>query len=227
MRAVYDFSGEPGTAELSIIAGEILTVTRDNVGDGWCEGHNHDGQSGLFPAAYVEMVAEPPSTTTTAAQLTQNAGDYWDDDWDDDSEVGQTQPVTSIPAANHLSGQHSANLNEFTDNTQHNIPTVHSVITERSLPSQPSVTKKNNKFSTLIKSGEESFLLGTKIVPITDDDKIFIQETDDGHCSWLPMGEVYSCVVTSPKKGSKLKGLKSFIVYQLTPTVINTISYVN
>lgn len=56
MRALYDFTGEPGTAELSIVAGETLTVMRDNVGDGWCEGYNQKGQSGLFPAAYVQIV---------------------------------------------------------------------------------------------------------------------------------------------------------------------------
>lgn len=56
MRALYDFTGESGTAELSIIAGELLTVIRDNVGDGWCEGFNQSGQSGLFPAAYVQVV---------------------------------------------------------------------------------------------------------------------------------------------------------------------------
>lgn len=56
MRALYEFSGEPGTAELSIVAGQVLTVIRDNVGDGWCEGYNESGKSGLFPAAYVQVV---------------------------------------------------------------------------------------------------------------------------------------------------------------------------
>lgn len=52
---MYDFIGEPGTAELSITAGEVLTVTRQNVGEGWWEGVNQAGQTGLFPAAYVEV----------------------------------------------------------------------------------------------------------------------------------------------------------------------------
>lgn len=65
VRALYDFTGETGTAELSITAGELLTVIRDNVGDGWCEGFNQSGQSGLFPAAYVQVVdqAAPSSST--------------------------------------------------------------------------------------------------------------------------------------------------------------------
>jgi hypothetical protein len=55
VQALYDFAGEPGSAELSITAGEFLTVTRQDVGDGWWEGVNQTGQAGLFPAAYVEV----------------------------------------------------------------------------------------------------------------------------------------------------------------------------
>jgi sorting nexin-9/18/33 len=46
------------------------------------------------------------------------------------------------------------------------------------------------------------------------------QETEKG-IVWNPITEPYSCMVASPKKESKLKGLKSFIAYQLTPTVSN------
>jgi sorting nexin-9/18/33 len=95
--------------------------------------------------------------------------------------------------------------------------TIHSVIPDRSIPSVP---KKNNKFSTLVKSGEEGFLLCSKKVMVPESEKMFIEEVEDGRFAWVPTGENYNCVVTSPKKESKLKGLKSFIVYQLTPTVI-------
>lgn len=205
VRALYDFDGEPGTAELSIKAGEVLTVSRDNVGDGWCEGYNQTGQSGLFPAAYVEVVEGAGSGQGGAApslQSQQSTGDFWDDDWDDDSEVGQTQAYVPPTRQDLISAQ-----------------TVHSVIPERPLPNVP---KKNNKFSTLIKPGEDSYLMGTKAVNIPDNEKIFVEEVD-GRCTWLATGEPYSCVVTSPKKESKLKGLKSFIVYQLTPTVVNIV----
>jgi sorting nexin-9/18/33 len=36
---------------------------RDNVGDGWCEGFNQNGQSGLFPAAYVQVIEATTPTT--------------------------------------------------------------------------------------------------------------------------------------------------------------------
>ena len=44
------------------------------------------------------------------------------------------------------------------------------------------------------------------------------QETTDGPC-WQPPTDRYTCEIKSPKKESKYHGMKSFIVYQLTPTV--------
>ncbi|EFN68444.1 Sorting nexin-33 [Camponotus floridanus] len=218
VRALYDFAGESGTAELSITAGELLTVIRDNVGDGWCEGFNQSGQSGLFPAAYVQVVEQAAISSNTVALSQQSSGDYWDDDWDDDSEVGQTQayvpPTQQQQSQIILPQQNSAS--EYGD--QVSMHTIHSVIPDRPIPNVP---KKNNKFSTLIKSGEDSFLMGTRIVTVPESEKIFIEEDEVGRCKWMPTGESYSCVVTSPKKESKLKGLKSFIVYQLTPTFNN------
>lgn len=55
MQVLYDFSGEPGSAELTITAGQTLTVIRRDVGEGWWEGANEQGKTGLFPAAYVEV----------------------------------------------------------------------------------------------------------------------------------------------------------------------------
>ena len=46
-----------------------------------------------------------------------------------------------------------------------------------------------------------------------------IQESGDGRFSWLNTNPSYSCVVASPKKEAKFKGLKSYIAYQLTPSV--------
>ncbi|KAL7294914.1 hypothetical protein TKK_0011835 [Trichogramma kaykai] len=230
VRALYDFSGEPGSAELSINAGEILTVIRDNVGDGWCEGYNQSRQSGLFPAAYVSDIEETSNSTTaanaantanTAAnqqshQQTYATGDYWDDDWDDDSEIGQTQayvpPVQQQPS---VQSTHTTSSAEYGDNLS--MHTVHSVIDK----AVPNVPKKNNKFSALVKSGEEGFLLSSKLVIVPELEKVYIEEVESGRFAWASTSESYSCVVTSPKKESKLKGLKSFIVYQLTPTFNN------
>lgn len=145
----------------------------------------------------------------------QSSGDYWDDDWDDDSEVGQTQAY--VPQQQQQP-QHIIQLqqqSEYGDAVA--VQAIHSVIPERPIPNIP---KKNNKFSTLIKSGEDSFLLGMRVANVPENEKIYIEETEGERCRWVSRGEPYNCVVTSPKKESKLKGLKSFIVYQLTPTVL-------
>lgn len=112
VRALYDFTGEPNTSELSIVTGEVLSVTRTDVGEGWWEGKNSKGQTGLFPAAYVEVlsaaevqqqinggVTSPTTGTVTSnvvttsqqqqqqqARYDQTADDWNDgqDDWDDD-----------------------------------------------------------------------------------------------------------------------------------------------
>ncbi|KAL2751488.1 sorting nexin-9 isoform X1 [Vespula maculifrons] len=219
VRALYDFTGESGTAELSIVAGEILTVMRDNVGDGWCEGFNQGGKSGLFPAAYVQVIESSAPVSSSMTMSQQSSGDYWDDDWDDDSEVGQTQAYVPVTNQQQQQAMHIALQSNSTDSGNSiSIHTIHSVIPERPISNVP---KKNNKFSTLIKSGEDSFLLGTRVASVPESEKLLIKETEDGRCAWIPTGDSYSCVVTSPKKESKLKGLKSFIVYQLTPTFNN------
>jgi len=54
-QVLYDFEGQPGTSELTITAGEVVTVTSKDVGEGWWEGSNSRGKTGIFPAAYVEV----------------------------------------------------------------------------------------------------------------------------------------------------------------------------
>ena len=51
----FDFDAQPGTSEMSVKEGELLTLTRQDVGEGWWEGTNSSGQTGLFPLAYVEV----------------------------------------------------------------------------------------------------------------------------------------------------------------------------
>lgn len=55
VQVLYDFDGQPGSSELTIRTGDILTVSRQDIGEGWWEGVDHHGNTGLFPAAYVEV----------------------------------------------------------------------------------------------------------------------------------------------------------------------------
>ncbi|XP_038623330.1 sorting nexin-33 isoform X2 [Tachyglossus aculeatus] len=54
-RALYDFQSE-NKEEISIQQGEELVVFSEHSLDGWLQGQNSRGQTGLFPASYVEVV---------------------------------------------------------------------------------------------------------------------------------------------------------------------------
>ena len=55
VQVLYDFDGQPNSAELTIRTGDVLTVIRQDIGEGWWEGTDQRGNTGLFPAAYVEV----------------------------------------------------------------------------------------------------------------------------------------------------------------------------
>ncbi|XP_007484870.1 sorting nexin-9 isoform X2 [Monodelphis domestica] len=55
-RVMYNFDAEPGNNELTVIEGEIITITNPDVGGGWLEGKNSKGERGLVPTDYVEIL---------------------------------------------------------------------------------------------------------------------------------------------------------------------------
>ncbi|XP_077204877.1 sorting nexin-9 isoform X2 [Paroedura picta] len=57
-RVIYDFAAEPGNNELTVSEGEIITITNPDVGGGWLEGKNSQGDRGLVPTDYVEILHE-------------------------------------------------------------------------------------------------------------------------------------------------------------------------
>lgn len=176
-RALYDFQGEPGTAEMSICAGETLTVTRTDVGEGWWEGINSKGQSGLFPEAYVEKMASisnPPSVPAPALPVQKDSGergedprsqhdDDWDDDWDDEtySEIGNNH----LPAQSIYTNEPNQNafVEQFSYGSQSSQNDNISMSGSTSGgDNKGTVSKKSlNIFSSYVKSGLEGYILGT------------------------------------------------------------------
>ena len=55
MKVLYDFDGEADNGELSIRENQVLTIIRQDVGDGWWEAETSNKQKGLIPEAYVEV----------------------------------------------------------------------------------------------------------------------------------------------------------------------------
>ena len=52
---MYDFQGVASNGELNIRENEILNILRQDVGDGWWEAENSQGERGLVPEAYCEV----------------------------------------------------------------------------------------------------------------------------------------------------------------------------
>ncbi|XP_072941427.1 sorting nexin-33 isoform X1 [Epargyreus clarus] len=238
VQALYDFTGEAGTTEMSITSGEILTLINTEIGEGWWEGKNSKGETGLFPAAYVRKLTPEesvPSKMAPAAprydqaaddwgdqqysagdnnyQRTASHDDGWDDDWDDDtySEIGPG-PQQSKP---HYSQQQPLTplpgmpINDYNQHIDDTVSNFGSVGTVR-----------KNKFAPSSKVSGESYLLGTLNVDVPESDKVYIVQGEDGFV-WSPISQPYNVTVASPKKESKFKGIKSFIAYQLTPSFNN------
>ena len=76
-----------------------------------------------------------------------------------------------------------------------------------------------NRFSVFVKSGSENYILGKVNLSVTEAEVLTVVETAEGRYSWQTSQPPYSCVIASPKKEAKFKGLKSYIAYQLTPSV--------
>ncbi|XP_014255433.1 sorting nexin-9 [Cimex lectularius] len=191
VQALYDFQGEPKSSELTITAGEILTVTRQDVGEGWWEGTNQNGETGLFPAAYVENY-----------EATEFWEDEWEDDWGDTAPTDPSPPETELPQPRALHNEPSVKGNDETT-------------------AQVFARRNFNRHSTFLKSIGENYLLSVANRPVPDTEKLKIIDGGENGYLWAPITEPYYCLVASPKKESKLKGLKSFIVYQITPSFNN------
>lgn len=250
VKVLYDFDGDPDNGELTVRAGEELTVTAQDIGDGWWEARNRLGHQGLIPEAYVQLSEPPepsfppppppPAEPSAPPEKYINAGDIngfgnhqftgghghlpqqtsqegWDDDdWDDyddqssTSTVGHDNHGIDNPAQD-LQGQ--GNFGLSAPKRDKISPTGGPV---ENLSRYGTV--RVSRFSNFAKAGGEAFLLGQANPPthISDNDKVKIVVTTDGPL-WAAT-ESYTCEIKSPKKESKLKGLKSFIAYQVIPS---------
>lgn len=242
VRAMYDFSGEPGSSEISIKVGEILAVTRTDVGEGWWEGKNSEGKVGLFPAAYVEVmsaaeaqkhnnhasasspVAVPVPTTTDASnRYDQTADEYddWEDDWDDDNETySEIGPSGGAKNSNHA-GHTTALTHSASSYDNKNLPAAPMddtiSIASTAAPNNTATLKKSGMFG----KSSDSYILGLGNKEKLSEHEIVHIAYVENFCYWQTNHQRYTVIVASPKKESKFKGMKTFIAYQLTPSFNN------
>ncbi|XP_055343417.1 sorting nexin-33-like isoform X2 [Paramacrobiotus metropolitanus] len=155
--------------------------------------------------------AAAPAAAASAPQQ-EPAGADWDDEWDEDSEDEKEQEGSRATSATGGAGAAKRQLEPtYSSSTAVNNP---------AFAAQASVKGNLNRFSVFVKSGAENYLLGKLKASVPDGSVVSITDTQWGP-TWGTNGRPYTCEVFSPKKESKLKGLKSYIAYQLTPSYTN------
>lgn len=104
---------------------------------------------------------------------------------------------------------------------------INSAITNMSIVdnrNQPPKSRKNfNRFSNFAKSGLESYILDSKIMEVRSDDVNHIQHDPELGIIWKPNTFIYTCAVTKHGKETKMKGLKTFISYDIQISTSNKV----
>ncbi|CAL4109410.1 unnamed protein product, partial [Meganyctiphanes norvegica] len=245
-RCLYDFEAQPGTGELSITEGEILTISRKGVGEGWWEGTNSAGLSGLFPESYVEELTSTPPAMPPPP-LPAEYANTWDDPWSTEAPSQTQQQQQQQSSRQTLSQQSSSNFDGDGDfdsdwddddsesggnlngqgpfgmgqaNRGMKNSSSYGDVSMAGRDGRGTVKKSFNRFSTIAKTGVEDYLVGTARTPVDDKEKVYIDETSHGS-QWRPYTHIFTCAISSPKKESKFHGIKSFIAYTVLPSFSN------
>lgn len=56
-RAIYDFEGKAEFRELTVSAGDLLSIVKEELSDGWSLVKNATGEMGLLPRSYYTVSA--------------------------------------------------------------------------------------------------------------------------------------------------------------------------
>ncbi|XP_056322329.1 sorting nexin-18b [Danio aesculapii] len=248
-RALYDFTSEnPG--EISVTENEVLTLCSEEVVDGWLEGTNSRGETGLFPASYVEIIKTDTSLHGNGTSASQ---DYYYQSSPQRRDTSNESTPTHAVYQGHLqqqrlSFQTSQGSDEDWDddwddsgtaeehggtpekrgNPQAGYSSTNPSASRRGSAQQSKSTgtvgKNLNRFSTFVKSGGEAFVLGEASGLVRDGDKIFVVMGQSGP-EWQDNPYAFTCTIDDPTKQTKFKGMKSYMSYGLTPS--HTQSQVN
>jgi len=185
-----------------------------DIGDGWWEGELENGETGLFPESYVELVSDgvadgyPQSGMVAQEEHQQNyGGDLDDQQWDEDDnwdETGQDgfdeqaqAPPREVRTGSVSPSQQSAQMGRA-----------------------GTVRKNINRFSPFVKTGSESFVLGRVSVrtQLTAADRVKIVLSPENTPMWEPNPDPYTVEVRDPEKKKKFRGMKTFTAYHIVPS---------
>ncbi|XP_062378701.1 sorting nexin-9a [Sardina pilchardus] len=239
-QVLYEFTAEAGNNELSVREGETITIINQNVGGGWIEAQNSNGDVGLVPEDYIEVnsSAAPSAPQTQAAVGSYDAyssepaytqGTNGSDPWSSSAWTANNSPPGNwdyggqqqTPA---FQQQGSLDDDEWDDESDDGrsaggySQAEDGGATQRGGTLHPSMKISLNKFPFSKTPNPEVYLLGK--LPNKGKEKLSIYMGEVGPV-WLYPQTPLDCIVADPKKGTKMYGLKSYIEYQITPSTTN------
>ncbi|KAG5684666.1 hypothetical protein PVAND_013884 [Polypedilum vanderplanki] len=237
---LYDFTSEIEN-ELSIIAGEILTVTDRDVGNGWWEGTNSAGKRGIFPASYVEEIKTPQRPVVQPVVPSQYySNDIPANNSSSDDPWSQSAPIIAPSYNQQQQSQPNQNRYDYAEDydsdfddddnaSRYAVQTSsHSNYSNTQLPPTPddgqsmaSNVTLSRKTSKMFSKSSDSYIMGNASINVSESEQINIYLNDQGLYYWKPIDGRYTVTITSPKMESKFKGIKKFIAYQLLPSFNN------
>ncbi|KNC83887.1 hypothetical protein SARC_03877 [Sphaeroforma arctica JP610] len=187
----YDFVAE-GPEELDLTKGQIVKILDMGADDGWWEGEC-EGDVGIFPESYVEIIE-----------------DY--------------KPEPAIEHTSHLDPQDTAgSMGDGSSQTQ--LVTKPSVGIAPVMPARrenfgaaDSLRKSYNpvnRMSSFVKMGAEEYILGNSRVIADVKDDMSIKAGPSWHDR-----KPFIVEIGAPRSEKKYHGMKSYISYTLTPSIL-------
>ncbi|XP_061427192.1 sorting nexin-9-like isoform X1 [Lethenteron reissneri] len=197
-QVLFDFTAE-AEGELTVNEGDILTIVAQGSGTGWIEVENAENKRGIVPENYVQVFNEeslppPDDAPTWTEQATYDPGTWPNqqqadsDSWEDsDGEGAKAGSQRGAPQGSPRQGRANA---------------------------ASTLLGLNRLALPMGKLNLDNYLLGKCTVTRTDRIPLVMGESGP---VWETSSDNLVCVISSPKKSTKLHGMKSFIEYQITP----------
>ncbi|CAG8436082.1 754_t:CDS:10 [Ambispora gerdemannii] len=192
-RALYDFEGIPSYRELSFRAGDVLTVLKQQLAEGWSLGQK-DGITGLIPEAYITYIND----FTELPNATLEKTSFQPSNLSNNSPLPTPTPLTPMTGT-YNSLLRGRQLNRFSWFVTIG---VEEFILNGGL-------NNNNDTSRLEEVRENDQEENDEI---TESDKHYIQSGP----SWREKAPLFKVMVHSPEKRVKLGGMQEYTIFYVT-----------
>ncbi|KAF8939239.1 hypothetical protein BGZ58_010322 [Dissophora ornata] len=249
VRALYDFEGQHEFSELSFAAGDVLTVVKVGLAEGWSLAEK-DGVRGLVPEAYITYIHDfsiSPDSHGGHTQQTSTTSAY--SSYSTATATASTNPRNSVfgkRQLNRFSWFVTTGVEEFlltggapsnkesnaakhdqglsTDSTTHRLSSANDLY-EKSPPNSGNSLRRQQHPLGLVSSvrshsGEKILEDSEDEDEVTESDKHYIQSGP----SWQEKAPLFKVRVHDPETRRKMVGMQEYTLFQVTSTFTQGVS---